>query len=142
MNVKRYLLPDFTVILNFISTCKNRGMFIKRKINTQVKITHTNMFNNTGKKYWFKYFMMWAHDYLVLLIKSIRHRTTGSIILHSQKIINICHIHVSIYLYIFICTLTDLNYVSESHLIYHRCMRYDKKNTFNTTLIWLNVIVE
>ena len=32
-------------------------MFIKRKINTQVKITHTNMFNNTGKKYWFKYFM-------------------------------------------------------------------------------------
>ena len=98
MNVKRYLLPDFTVILNFISTCKNRGMFIKRKINTQVKITHTNMFNNTGKKYWCKYFMMWAHDYLVLLIKSIRHRTTGSIILHSQKIINICHI----YRYIFI----------------------------------------
>ena len=33
-------------------------MFIKRKINTQVKITHTNMFNNTGKKYWCKYFMM------------------------------------------------------------------------------------
>lgn len=101
MNVKRYLLPDFTVILNFISTCKNRGMFIKRKINTQVKITHTNMFNNTGKKYWFKYFMMWAHDYLVLLIKSIRHRTTGSIILHSQKIINICHIHAYRYIFIY-----------------------------------------
>lgn len=102
MNVKRYLLPDFTVILNFISTCKNRGMFIKRKINTQVKITHTNMFNNTGKKYWFKYFMMWAHDYLVLLIKSIRHRTTGSIILHSQKIINICHIYRYIFIYSYV----------------------------------------
>ena len=102
MNVKRYLLPDFTVILNFISTCKNRGMFIKRKINTQVKITHTNMFNNTGKKYWFKNFMMWAHDYLVLLLKSIRHRTTGSIILHSQKIINICHIYRYIFIYSYV----------------------------------------